>query len=187
MQGVRPVAAAPGPPAAALPRLGPPQPIVRPVAPATPAAQAQFLTRAFGPRKLGFGTIANWTGNKILGAGTYGVVALWEFTGAFAARPPIHTKVAVKSALSAANELTKEGQFSQYLAPGRPPLTPPHLVELIKNPPQIVSSGVFNGLTRRLIFEYCSQGSLHNLLNMRMARLVLPLIYHYITITKGCN
>ncbi|CZT46777.1 uncharacterized protein RSE6_07265 [Rhynchosporium secalis] len=147
-----------------------------PIPPAAPAALAVVL-----PSRPDFpGNPAHWTGVKILGAGAFGEVSLWEWNKPAGVVAPPVPKIAVKTAATpaAGSILHEEGQVMNGLNMANSA----HIVELIVNPPVDVTlaSAAAEGLpvgwvtatprVRRLIMEYCDQGSLRELIRMRRAR-----------------
>lgn len=77
------------------------------------------------------------------------------------------------------NELRDEGRYLNNLIPPPPALPWKHIVHLIVHPPDVMTAatalaqGVPGGWTtrvRRLILEYCPQGSLRRLFKERVRR-----------------
>lgn len=109
---------------------------------------------------------ANWTGVKILGRGGFGVVGHWSYSIA-QRNLPRYTDVAVKEVDNVDDELTKEGDTMRIL--GR---FSEHVVRLVKPPrPEPIADeeedSEWNGLVKRLVMEYCTQGSLLNAITRR--------------------
>ncbi|KAK0124068.1 hypothetical protein ONS95_009054 [Cadophora gregata] len=119
----------------------------------------------------------NWLPVKYLGQGGGGAVVLWEYNGPLAA--PLIRKIAVKNKVTPdGNWLLEEGQMmSQLMASNSE-----HIVRLLVQPRQLTAANraleggsrplpkAWEGVVRRLIMEYCSQGSLGRLLAERRRR-----------------
>ncbi|EKD12092.1 alpha/beta superfamily hydrolase [Drepanopeziza brunnea f. sp. 'multigermtubi' MB_m1] len=170
------------PPAVVLPPRPRPGPRVPAVAFVPSPAQAAMLVGGTGPRAFGNTFIPDWRAVKILGAGGNGVVALWEYIGLPVNRPPgiaRHNRVAVKTATNFQFPLDEEVDFMWKLSRSG---NCEHLVQLLKYPAEIMDPAriaaeglhpLWNGRIRRLIMEYCPQGSLEDLLQARRARNLL--------------
>ncbi|KAG4436513.1 hypothetical protein IFR05_008019 [Cadophora sp. M221] len=172
-----PTNAGPPPPVAPTPNL----PIIRPenkppLDPVPGGAAVALLAPVpgFAPGALGGPT---WNGVKVLGAGNFGSVQLWEWHGPRAQRP-VPDKIAIKVGNLPTTFLKQEGDYMTNLnAAGSQ-----HIFRLLVSPatmitPQMVAAeGLIGnwlapgGRVRRLIMEYCPQGSLQKLIDMRQAR-----------------
>ncbi|KAH7389108.1 kinase-like domain-containing protein [Cadophora sp. MPI-SDFR-AT-0126] len=119
----------------------------------------------------------NWRPVKYLGQGGGGAVVLWEYNGPLAA-PPIR-KIAVKNKQEPAIDwLWEEGQMIQLLNQSGSE----HIVRLLVPPHRLTDADrrieggsrslpvAWTGVVRRLIMEYCPQGSLNRLLVERRRR-----------------
>ncbi|KAK0124073.1 hypothetical protein ONS95_009059 [Cadophora gregata] len=116
---------------------------------------------------------ANWRGVKQLGQGGFGTVTLWEYIGPQPAPP--RDKIAVKLGANPDLWLRDEGWYMEDLAQGNSQ----HIVKLLVNPVTIVTPAMaaaeglgpgWPGTVRRLIMEYCPQGSMRKLIDMRRER-----------------
>ncbi|CZT46771.1 uncharacterized protein RSE6_07259 [Rhynchosporium secalis] len=121
------------------------------------------------------GSARNWRFVKLLGQGVGPPVALWEYNGPLPG--PVINKIAVKNSPTPPNnDLPIEGAHLGMLtiAPTE------HIVQLYVNPPDMLTPAecaaqgldplIWNTAVRRLIMEYCPQGSLQRLLNYRIGR-----------------
>ncbi|KAL2060029.1 hypothetical protein VTL71DRAFT_9851 [Oculimacula yallundae] len=171
-------------PAAGLPPLpNGPSPILEiikpvPIPPVSTAGPATFNPTADFPT-----VPANWQGVKLLGDGNYGEVSLWEWHDT--ANPPLPipqiTKIAVKVSPNPTIFLRNEADTMSLLNTANSQ----HIVRLLVDPATLMTQA---GMTaealgdaawlmppplervRRLIMEYCEQGSLDKLVVMRKER-----------------
>ncbi|KAI9047476.1 hypothetical protein LZ554_008195 [Drepanopeziza brunnea f. sp. 'monogermtubi'] len=158
------------------PRAIIPQAIVAP----TPAEQNLYMVPTLAPRGIsGNGTPTLWKGIKVLGAGGSGGVILWQWSQTSKKLPayrgtPLPVEIAVKTITDPDNDLSDEGGTMQYLTQ----LNSQHMLRLL-TPPKALNNqdrrregldDTWKQLVRRLIMEYCPQGSLLTLLRRRIAR-----------------
>ncbi|KAL2060034.1 hypothetical protein VTL71DRAFT_9856 [Oculimacula yallundae] len=115
----------------------------------------------------------NWTGVKHLGTGGGGGVSLWEYTGPAAGRPLID-RIAIKAAINPTPQLRNEGVLMVALGASNSA----HIISLLQ-PPTIATAAtaaaqglnpLYAGLVPRLFLEYCTLGTLEDLMNMRIDR-----------------
>ncbi|KAH6711773.1 kinase-like domain-containing protein [Leptodontidium sp. MPI-SDFR-AT-0119] len=148
-----------------------------PFDPAPVGAQLALLAPVpgFAPAALGG---PNWMGVKVLGDGTYGSVQLWEWAGP-AAQRPVPDKIAIKVSNLPTTFLREEGRIMTALNAA----ASQHVVRLLVSPATIITPAMAAaeglddanwlapaGRVRRLIMEYCPQGSLEKLIAMRQLR-----------------
>ncbi|KAH9216255.1 kinase-like domain-containing protein [Leptodontidium sp. 2 PMI_412] len=191
--------ALPVPPMAVPAPAAPPAlpPVTRPaliplLAPDTPHNERKYLKRCRAPR--GLGTTANWTPIRILGSRGGGGVALWEWTGP-AETAPAQTKIAVKNASIPRQDLTEEGRIMTIVGAS----LSEHIARLIVPPEQLTPAlctargvpHIWDNITRQLIIEYCPQGTLDDLLDMRKARNIrfeeMTLWHIFECLVDGCS
>ncbi|KAG4436509.1 hypothetical protein IFR05_008015 [Cadophora sp. M221] len=137
-------------------------------------AQKVFMEAGYLPIGAPTGE-ANWRAVKVLGQGGGGVV-LWEYNGPLPA--PQIQKLAVKNKVGlGGNFLLNEGNCMARLTAS----PTEHIVQLIVNPPARLTAAdcvaeqlplAWTGVVRRLVMEYCPQGSLKRLLDYRVDRIV---------------
>ncbi|KAJ5037200.1 uncharacterized protein L3040_007380 [Drepanopeziza brunnea f. sp. 'multigermtubi'] len=155
-----------------------PQAIVAP----TPAERNLYMVPALAPRGIsGTGTPKLWKGTKILGTGASGSVILWQWSRESLRVPGykgtlLPLDIAVKTITAVENDLTYEGGIMQNLTR----LGSPHITRLLA-PPKALNAqdrrrealdNTWHQKVRRLIMEYCPQGSILTLLRRRIARQV---------------
>ncbi|KAG4427892.1 hypothetical protein IFR05_016623, partial [Cadophora sp. M221] len=166
-----PPIAAPAPAAPpALPRAIRPA-LIPLLAPDTKDNERKYFKRRRVPRGLGTG--ANWAPVRIFGSGGGGGVALWEWTGP-AAAAPAQTKIAVKNASFPRQDLTEEVRIMTVVGAS----LSEHIARLLVPPEQLTPAlctarrvdHIWDNITRQLIIEYCPQGALDDLLDIRKAR-----------------
>lgn len=110
-----------------------------------------------------------WKGVRFLGSGGFSRVGLWKHDGQ-GANPPKVRRVAVKELRDRVDhDLKMEGLIMEAL--GRN--LPEHIVRLVKPPVACIPADEGLGdewkdVIRRLIMEYCPQGTLWDLLNRRI-------------------
>ncbi|KAH7319022.1 kinase-like domain-containing protein [Rhexocercosporidium sp. MPI-PUGE-AT-0058] len=168
-------------------------PLIPPLAPDTEPNEEKYLRNARGgPR--GLGAVANWTPIRILGSGGGGAVALWEWSGP-AAMAPAQTKIAVKNTLAPSKNLNEEGRVMAVVGAS----LSEHVARLIV-PPEILTPAIctarglshtWDNVTRQLIIEYCPQGTLDDLLDMRKERNIrfeeMTLWHIFECLVDGCS
>lgn len=108
-----------------------------------------------------------WKGVRFLAAGGSSLVGMWEHDGQ-GPNPPRNRRAAVKEMSSPFYNLRLEGMLMQRLGKG----ISPHIVRLVSqpvgvNPARENLGAEWNRVVKRLIIEYCPQGSLWSLLNRR--------------------
>ncbi|KAL2060033.1 hypothetical protein VTL71DRAFT_9855 [Oculimacula yallundae] len=164
-------------------RLAPP--FIPKRAPRTRIDQLPYTRQAYGPVGVPGpggpgggprGSARNWRPVKILGQGANAPPVLWEYNGPLPA--PAITRVAVKSV---GNPVTSADMAAEGLHMRRLTMAPTeHIVQLIVNPAvaltpaecraERLDPAIWNGVVRRLVMEYCPQGSLKRLLTYRIGR-----------------
>lgn len=104
----------------------------------------------------------NWKGVEILGTGSTAAVGHWSYNRQHFNPLPRYLDVAVKETDMPDQELAQEGEMMMRL--GR---FSEHVVRLVKYPEKVDAAegnGLrWDGLVKRLIMEYCSQGTLIDL------------------------
>jgi hypothetical protein len=150
---------------------GPPGPIVIPFEEPLSANQQRFLDQqipGLEPKK------ALWKGIKYLGTGASARVGMWQYNGPEDQTPWI-TTVAVKELKPDQSmfDLEREARTMQKLNKSGSD----HIVALLADPRLVdaTSEGLgpeWNGRIRRVIVEYCDQGSIGDLIDRRYERFV---------------
>ncbi|KAL2060028.1 hypothetical protein VTL71DRAFT_9850 [Oculimacula yallundae] len=131
-----------------------------------------FLTATNRPR--GVGPTANWAAVKLLGSGTGGAAALWEWSAPVGVVAPAQTKLVVKTASNPRRPLTTEGRLMVLVGLS----LSDHVTRLLVapqllTPAMCVARGlpaVWNNRTMQLVMEYCPHSSLADLHDSRKRR-----------------
>lgn len=176
-QNYQPPPAPAGPAIPPQPRdLGDGQPLERPPARDTNIVRRAFLDRTLPQLQGDAAQRAHWRGIKFLGEGISSRVGLWEYTdpNPNADVPGGRRQIAVKELKTSlpnptAFDLDREAEILKKLRPSGSP----HITHMIHNPGPVtpderLPAGKFNNVVRRIFLEYCSLGSLDELLERRI-------------------
>lgn len=167
-------------PQGAAPRyheLGPGQPLDRPLARDDNIVRRAFLDRNPMPQMQGdLMQTPLWQGKKFLGEGFSARVGLWEYSDPdpYADVPGGFRQIAVKELKTTlrnpyAYDLRGEADILTKLRQSGSP----HIVHLLHNPGpveahEILPPARWDNVVRRIFLEYCSLGSLYDLLERRI-------------------
>lgn len=153
--------------------LGPGSPLVRPSARDNNPIHRQFLDKVMPQLMSNPAERQFWEGTKFLGEGPDAMVVLWEYNhpDRNAPVPAVGRKVAVKElkdGVARGRDLSREGRSYMKLREAGSN----HIVGLLADPQEIVAvdEGLdpeWDGAVRRLILEYCSLGSMFDLVQRR--------------------
>ncbi len=145
------------------------EPIVRPDPRPRDVIEGAFLRTTNIPDIMTDGfPKANWKGVRVLGTGGFSMVGHWTYDKQ-QQNLPLSLDVAVKEVQEAKYDLKNEGDIMHELGKYSE-----HIVRLAKEPTPVdwEAEGLedeWDGRYKRLIMEYCSQGTLDELLKRRIA------------------
>ena len=177
LQNYQPPQPQAGPAVPPQPRdLGDGLPLERPAAQDTNIVRRAFLDRTLPQLQGDAAQRAHWRGIKFLGEGISSRVGLWEYMDPDpnADVPGERRQIAVKELKTSLPnprtfDLAREAAILAKLRPSGSP----HIAHMIHNPGPVAAeerlpAGRFDGVVRRIFLEYCSLGSLDELLQRRI-------------------